>query len=128
MSESGLEEKNQLLKYIQRSNVKTNSDDHMSQPGHKCGVCDYVNVLLTPTCKNCNARLMKKRVPARSKRSKARDKNKRKRAQCSGTKVTFARKSEARMAAKKIQDNTGRMSKIYRCKTCNGYHLTKFQA
>ena len=100
----------------------------MSQSDKKCGVCDYVNVIITPTCKNCNARLMKKRTPSRSKQSKGRDKYKLKRAQCFGNKETFASKRDARMAAKKIHDKTGRMLSIYHCKTCNGYHHTKFKA
>ena len=100
----------------------------MSQKGKKCGVCDFVNVIVTPTCKNCNARLMKKRSPSRSKQSRGRDKYKRKKSTCSGNKDTFGSKRQAKAIAQRIQEKSGRMSKIYYCKTCKGYHLTKFKA
>ena len=93
----------------------------------KCGVCDYVNIFITPTCKNCNARLMKKRSRSRSKQSKGKDKYKRKKPECSGNKKTFTSKGKASIAAKKIYNKTGRLSSSYRCKMCKGFHLTKFK-
>ena len=104
------------------------SGEEMSQDGKKCDVCDYINIIPTTTCKNCNARLVKKRSNQRSKQSKGKDKYKRKKNQCSGNKVTYSSRGKAKIIAKKVQKETGRMSRIYKCKDCGGFHLTKYRS
>ena len=100
----------------------------MPEPEKKCEVCGHEYKILTPTCKNCNARLMKKRSKNRSKQTRGRDKYKRRKTECLGNKVIYGSKIQARGAARKIQEETGRMSRIYYCKICIGYHLTKFRS
>ena len=100
----------------------------MPEPEKKCGVCDHVYKIATSTCRNCNARLSKKRSTPRSKQSKGRDKYKRKKTECSGNKETISSKIQATRTVKKIQEKTGRLSRIYYCKTCSGYHLTKLKS
>lgn len=95
--------------------------------GKKCDVCDYVNLVLTAKCKNCNARLMKKRPQAKSKKTKSKAKYNLMKNMCKG-KTTYSTKGRAIAAAKTIQKKTGRMSKIYGCKMCNGFHLTKLRS
>jgi hypothetical protein len=68
------------------------------------------------------------------RRSQPRKKNKKKiqrkiekkaSAKCKGNKITHKTHGQAAMVAKKLFAEKGRMSKIYRCGFCKGFHLTK---
>ena len=69
--------------------------------------------------------------PGTKKKNKKKNESKIKRnilAKCRGNKHIYPTKKDARNASRGIFKKTGRMSKIYRCGTCKGYHLTKLRS
>ena len=97
-----------------------------------CDVCDTDNYAFMSSCSECGTRLRK--AVARSgikKKNKKKNESKIKRkilTQCRGNKQIYPTKKDAENASRGIFKNTGRMSKIYRCGTCKGYHLTKLRS
>jgi len=49
-------------------------------------------------------------------------------AKCRGNKQTYSTKNDAIKASRGIFIQKGRMSKIYRCRSCQGFHLTKLRS
>jgi len=99
--------------------------------GKKCPVCDKLAKAHQMKCSDCGSALdpkrRKKSVNKRSKQSKGKQKYKRREMKCSGHKAKFATKMAAKVAAKKQQREHGRELRVYKCKDCNAYHLTKEQ-
>ena len=95
-----------------------------------CIVCDTENYHFMSSCSECGVRLRKAVArPGTKKKNKKKNESKIKRkilAQCRGNKHIYPTKKDAGNASRGIFKKTGRMSKIYRCGTCKGYHLTKF--
>ena len=98
--------------------------------GKKCPVCDKLAKAHQMKCSDCGAVFDSKRrksVNQRSKQSKGKQKYKRREMRCSGHKANFPTKMAAKVAAKKQQREHGRLLRVYKCKDCNAYHLTKEQ-
>ena len=97
-----------------------------------CSVCDTENYHFMSSCSECGVRLRKAVAhPGTKKKDKKKKESKIKRkilAQCRGNKQIYPTKKDAENASRGIFKNTGRMSKIYRCGTCKGYHLTKLRS
>ena len=98
----------------------------------QCPVCDTDNHHFLATCSECGARLrkVKRRTgPKKKNRKKIEAKAKKKEMRkCRGNKQTYPKRTDAVKARYGLFQKTGRMSKIYRCGTCNGYHLTKLRS
>jgi len=95
----------------------------------KCGVCNHENPVFRFKCSNCGVRLSKKKhKKMASKKKKALQKNKRKPLGCDGNKIKYRRRSDASKARKNIYSQKGAILRIYKCKICNAYHLTKLRS
>ena len=95
----------------------------------KCGVCDTINPAFRLKCSKCGLRLSKKKhKKMASKKKKALQKNKRKPLGCDGNKIKYRRRSDASKARKNIYSQKGAILRIYKCKICNAYHLTKLRS
>ena len=91
-----------------------------------CDACDSEHIGYGTKCLKCGSRLEKKiqkSAPSNEKRLK-----KKKIKGCNGNKKSYQIKKDARKACKNIQQNTGRMSRIYYCNDCKKYHLTKLHS
>ena len=95
----------------------------------KCHICDFKNHNFSSKCSECGIYLRKKKPkmqPKKKNKKKIERKlQKKKRQQCQGNKVTYRSKYNAKKAREKLLLKKGRGSRIYRCHTCKGYHLTK---
>jgi len=95
----------------------------------QCRVCNKENYKFLSTCKDCGVRLRKAvaRNGAKKKNKKKIEFKKRKKemAKCRGNKQTYSTKKDAVKVSRAIFIKKGRMSMIYRCKSCQGFHLTK---
>ena len=91
-----------------------------------CSVCDAEILYYRKKCIKCGAMLMKKKrsrsAPTNEKRLK-----KKKKITCLGNKKKYYNKSHVVKTIKKIYKNTGRQSRVYRCKGCKCFHLTKYR-
>ena len=98
----------------------------------QCPVCDTDNHHFLTTCSECGARLRKVKRKTGTKnnnRKKIEAKAKKKKmSKFRGNKQPYQNIAEAVKARYGIFKKTGRMSKIYRCGTCKGYHLTKLRS
>ena len=98
----------------------------------QCRVCDKENYQFLSTCKDCGVRLRKAvaRNGAKKKNKKKIEFKKRNKemAKCRGNKQTYSTKNDAVKVSRAIFMKKGRMSKIYRCKSCQDYHLTKLRS
>ena len=95
----------------------------------KCHICDFKNHNFSSQCSECGINLRKKKAKMQSKKKNKkkieRKQQKKKQRQCQGNKVTYRSKLYAKKAREKLLHKKGRGSRIYRCHTCKGYHLTK---
>ena len=97
--------------------------------GVKCGVCDTENPVFLLKCSKCGLRLSKtKHKKMASKKKKALQKNKRKPIGCDGNKIKYRTRHDASKARKNIYAQKGAILRIYKCKVCNAYHLTKLRS
>ena len=98
----------------------------------QCPVCDTDNYHFLTTCSECGARLRRvkrKTGPKKKNRKKIEAKAKKKEmSKCRGNKQTYPKYADAAKASRGIFQKKGRMSKIYKCGTCKGYHLTKLRS
>ena len=90
-----------------------------------CRVCDTVNPNYRTKCSECNAGLILKRARSAPSTNKKQDSKHPKGGICKQEKEIFPNKNMAGAAAKGLFRKRGRMSKIYYCHSCKGYHLTK---
>ena len=98
----------------------------------QCRVCDTDNHNFSTTCSECGVRLRRvthgigpKKKNRKKIEAKARKKELKK---CSRNKITYRYRSDAKKMSDKLLRDKGRISKIYRCKYCDGYHLTKLKS
>ena len=108
-----------------KNNNLLHPDNQSMTKGIECDACGHINLFRTTKCgaKGCNARISSP-PKQRKKRTIEKEHINKMRKMCKG-KVTYHSMKQARAEAKKIQKETGRMSKIYGCKDCKGLHLTK---
>ena len=94
-----------------------------------CGVCDHKNPIFRLKCSECGLRLSKKKhKKMASKKKKALQKSKRKPLGCDGNKIKYTTRRDASKARKNIYSQKGAILRIYKCKICNAYHLTKLRS
>ena len=107
-----------------KSNELVNQEEKI-----KCHICDYENYTYSSQCSECGINLRKKKAKMQSKKKNKkkieRKKKKMNQRQCQGNKVTYRSKLHAKKVREGLLQKKGRGSRIYRCHTCKGYHLTK---
>jgi len=94
-----------------------------------CRVCDAVNSIFRMKCSECDQYLGKapKKGQPRSKQSKGRDKYKRKPPECNGNKTKYNSRWNAEQARKRIYGAKNASLRVYNCKLCRAFHLTKYR-
>ena len=101
----------------------------VEEAGKKCPVCDKLAKSHAMKCSECGTALDQKRrkksTGNKSKQTKGKEKYKRRIMKCSGHKANFPSKEAAKAASRKQKKEQGRELRVYKCKDCNAYHLTK---
>tara|TARA_B110000444_G_C18624539_1_gene493774 strand:- start:419 stop:712 length:294 start_codon:yes stop_codon:yes gene_type:complete len=93
----------------------------------KCTVCDLQHQDFERKCRECKVPLSKKRQnQTRSKQSKGKDKYKKKKPDCNGNKIIYSSNKKA-LSTARVMFEKGISLRIYKCNTCQGYHLTKLR-
>jgi len=97
-----------------------------------CQVCDsQMNVFLVkcPECGSVQEKIKRRNQPRKKNRKKVQRKiEKKSSTKCKGEKKTYKTHKQAAAIAKKLYAEKGRMSEIYRCTSCEGFHLTKLRS